>query len=136
MIPQGTRTGQLQIAAPRQQPSRTYRINSNLTRIVGKVDGLDAVKQAVAKILRTERYQYLIYSFNYGSELKGLTGSERLYAQSEIVRRIKEALKQDDRVQEVDRFEWEFTVDGVTVRFTVHSSYGQFEVNQEVEQNV
>ncbi|WP_010279864.1 DUF2634 domain-containing protein [Paenibacillus senegalensis] len=136
MIPQGARLGEIENTRPRQKPSRTYRILPDQRRISGKVDGLEAVKQAVAKILRTERYEYLIYSFNYGSELKSLIGGDRLYVQSEMARRIKEALLQDDRIENVTDFDWSFSLDGITVQCTVQSSYGTFEVSQEVGQDV
>nr|WP_313785006.1 DUF2634 domain-containing protein [Paenibacillus larvae] len=38
------------------------------------MDGLEAIRQAVHKILHTERYEHLIYSPDYGSELTGLIG--------------------------------------------------------------
>lgn len=36
------------------------------------MDGMEAVKQAVYKILQTERYKYVIYDWNYGVELEDL----------------------------------------------------------------
>ena len=41
------------------QPNRTYSLVTG-----GVIDGLDAVKQAIYCILNTERYEYLIYSWN------------------------------------------------------------------------
>lgn len=51
-------------------PSYTYKLDD--TRVRGYVDGSEAVKQAVYKILMTERYKYIIYGFNYGVELDRL----------------------------------------------------------------
>ena len=59
MIPTG---GQLTAALPSGtavQSSRTWRLDAETGRIAGKIDGLEAVKQAVFKILQTERYAYM-----------------------------------------------------------------------------
>ena len=53
------------------QPSLTYALDAENGRIRGKVDGLEAVKQAVYLVLSTERFAHLIYSWNYGAELDG-----------------------------------------------------------------
>ena len=46
---------------------RTYDIQYDM---VGKyIDGIEALKQHINKVLSTEKYQYPIYSFNYGVEL-------------------------------------------------------------------
>lgn len=115
-----------------QQPSLTYRIDFEQGRVVGMVDGLEAVKQAVYLIMQTERYEHLIYSPDYGSELKGLVGKEPAFIRSEMKRRITEALLQDDRIEDVADFEIEVNGDSALVRFTVVSQYGNFEAQQEV----
>jgi phage baseplate assembly protein W len=127
MIPTG---GQLTTALPSRtavQPSRTWRLDAETGRIAGKIDGLEAVKQAVFKILQTERYAYMAYSFDYGVELQSLMGQSPAYAQSELRRRIAEALLQDARILDVRDFQFEQTEDSMTVRFTVESSAGTFD---------
>lgn len=111
-------------------PTRTYKIKDN--RIVGFTDGKEALKQAIYLILNTERYEHLIYSDDYGSELKGLIGKDRDIAESEYKRRIKEALLQDDRINNVDNFIFKYDGDGVLIEFTVFSIYGEFSMNKEV----
>lgn len=64
------------------EPTKTYKIKDN--RIVGFTDGKEALKQAIQLILGTERYEYLIYSWNYGSELNGLIGRQKDIAESEF----------------------------------------------------
>lgn len=119
-----------------QQPSLTYRIDFEKRRITGLTDGLEAVKQAVFLILQTERYEYLIYSTDYGSELRGLVGMEPAYIQSELKRRITEALTQDDRIEDVTNFQTEINGDSATVRFTVVTTFGDFPTEQEVRLRV
>ena len=53
-----------------EQPSLCHRMILDTERISGECDGVEAVKQAIYNILNTERYQYIIYSWNYGVELK------------------------------------------------------------------
>ena len=55
-----------------EQPSLCHRMIFDDGRISGECDGVEAVKQAIYNILNTERYQYIIYSWNYGVELKDL----------------------------------------------------------------
>ena len=112
-------------------PSRTYQIKEG--RITGMVDGLEAVRQAVFCILNTERYEWLIYSWNHGVELKRLYGKPMGYAKSELERRIKEALTQDDRIESVDAFSFEVSGRKLTVFFTVHTIFGEIEEKKEVD---
>lgn len=117
------------------QPSKQHRMDLNKNRITRTCDGLDAVKQTVFKILNTERYDYLIYSWNYGIELIDLYGQPPILVYPEVERRITEALLQDDRITAVDTFEFEETKKGVVfVTFTVHTIYG--DLNEEMVVNI
>lgn len=114
------------------QPSLTYALDAENGRIRGKVDGLEAVKQAVYLALSTERFAYLIYSWNYGAELDGFIGQPKEYVLSEIKRRISDALLQDDRITAVDNFKFETKKNAVHVTFTVRSVFGETEVTTDV----
>lgn len=116
------------------QPSKTYRMDLNKKVIVGYAYGLEAVKQSVYKILQTERYDWLIYSWNYGSELKSLFGTQMTYAMSEAKRMIREALLADNRITDVNNFSFERNRESLHVTFTVISNEGTFE--SEVTVNV
>ena len=105
------------------QPSKTYDINN--TGI--KIDGVDAVKLTVYFILNTERYKYLIYSWNYGIELHDLIGKHKGFVYPELERRINEALMQDDRIKSISAFSFNSKGDKVLVSFTVNTIYGGFE---------
>lgn len=131
-IPQGgVLQGDIEIV---QQPSRTYRLDLKNGRVSGMTDGFDAVRQAVYKIIHTERFAYLIYDPSYGYEGRGLIGKDQLFVQSEIRRRVQEALLQDDRITGVEDLQIKFEGDEARVRFTVVSDYGTFDM--EVTQNV
>lgn len=116
-----------------EQPTHTYKMNVENKLIRGYADGLDAMKQAIEKILQTERYQYVMYSWNYGIELLDLYGEPLSYVCPELVRRISEALLWDDRIESVDDFEFELTPKGsVHVSFTVHTIFGNVQADREV----
>lgn len=102
-------------------------------RLVGMVDDIEAVKQAVAIILGVERYNYAIYSWNFGFESADLIGKEPAYACPEITRRIKEALTQDDRITDVDTFVFSRKGNGIHASFVVHTIYGDIKTEKEVE---
>ena len=91
------------------------------------------MKQAVYKILNTERYQYIIYSWNYGVEFADLFGEPVDFVCPEIERRITEALKQDDRVVSVDSFLFDVSKKHtVMVSFTVKTIFGDLNIEKEV----
>lgn len=130
MIPQGGSINQ-QIY-PLSQPSRTYRLDRVSNRIIGYVDDLEAVQQAVYKIMQTERFEHFIYGTDYGSEITTLIGRSKVYIQSEVSRRIQEALLQDDRIRSVGDFSVEVSGDTALVNFTVVSTFGSFQTQKEV----
>ena len=115
-----------------EQPSRTYKLDIDRGRIRGMTDEADAMLQAVYLILSVERYQYPIYSSNYGVELADLIGQTKHYVMSEAKRRITEALTQDDRIESVDGWAFETTKKSVIVAFTVHTIFGDIETTKEV----
>ncbi|MCD7864038.1 MAG: DUF2634 domain-containing protein [Lachnospiraceae bacterium] len=117
------------------QPTHTYAMNLTSNRIRGYTDGQEAMKQAIYKILNTERYQYIMYSWNYGIELQGLFGQPISYVVPELERRITEALTWDDRINSVSDFVFDTSRRGViAVSFTVNTIYG--DVSSETEVNI
>lgn len=115
-----------------QMPSKTFRLDTETKRVVGTVDGLEAIRQTVFCILNTERFDWLIYSWNYGVEFKNLFGKSTGLVKAKIKKRIKEALQQDDRIQSVDTFSFESNRQSLHVRFMVHTILGEIVVEKEV----
>lgn len=110
--------------------NKTYRLCQD--KIEGFIDELAALKQSIYKLLRTERYEYPIYSFSYGIAWKELIGEERPYVRAELKRMLVEALQEDDRILEVDGFKFEFSGDVCRCTFEVLSIYGNVEIETEV----
>jgi len=114
-------------------PSKTFRINHDTQTITGTIDQIGAVEQAIFLILNTERYQWLIFSWNYGVEFKNLIGKPKDYCIPEIERCIREALLQDDRITAVENFQFEVHKKRVLTTFTVISIFGNVNVEKTVE---
>lgn len=116
-----------------RQPTHTYRMDLEPHQIIGYTDGLTAMEQAIYKILLTERYQYIMYSWNYGIELMDLFGMPVSYVCPELERRITEALTWDDRIDSVDGFEFDFPKKGIVhVSFTAHTIFGDVKAGRDV----
>lgn len=114
-------------------PSKTFKLSHNTLTITGTVDEIQAVEQAVSLILNVERYQWLIYSWNYGVELHGLIGQPVDFCLPEIERRVKEALLQDDRITDVQNFAFKVNKKKVLTTFMVVSIFGEIETEMAVE---
>lgn len=113
--------------------SLTWKLNNESMTMEGTIDGIDSVKQAVFCILNTERYEYLIYDWNYGIELAELLGEPISYVLPELKRRISEALEQDDRINEVRGFQFDTSDRGtVLVSFLVETVFGTLGIETEV----
>lgn len=116
----------------KEQPSKTYFIDIETERIRGFTDDINSMKQAVFKILNTERYQYVIYSWNYGIETIDLYGQNTAYVMSELKRRISEALLWDSRITSVDNFEFSTERGKISCKFIVHTIFGDVDAERAV----
>lgn len=117
------------------EPSLTYAMNLDKMTFVGRVDDVEAIQQAVMKIINTERYEHEIYSWDYGIELADLRGQSMPYVMSEIKQRIIDALTADDRIESVEDFEvTKLDKRTLLVKFkTVTSQGDEFTTESEVE---
>lgn len=113
-------------------PTKTYAIADG--RIKGYTDGLEAMKQAIYLILSTERFHYIIYSYNYGIEIDELFGKSFEYVCSVIKQRISEALIVDDRITRVYNFSFERNKPqkSLSVKFNVDTTEGTVLAQREV----
>ena len=127
-------------AMPDSQPARlkpgpgyTYKLDLGSKRIVGMIDDLTAVTQAIYKILYTERYAWLIYNWDYGMELEQYLGMNFDFIAADIGRSITEALLVDDRILEIRDFKIEKTrIDAVYIEFLAVTTAGDSKIEWEV----
>ena len=112
--------------------TKNYRLIMDKDRIVGYVDGIEAMKQAIYMLLSVERYDHVIYSWNAGAQFKDLFGKPISYVVTEVKKRIKDALLQDDRINAVDSFVVTTKKNSVLVRYVAHTIFGEIEGEKEV----
>ncbi len=116
----------------KEQTSKTYYLNIEKNTISNFCDGIEAMKQAIYCILNTERFEHLIYSWNYGIELKHLIGENTTFVIPELERVITEALLQDTRISEVNDFKFEVKENTILAKFTVITTIGEIEAEKVV----
>jgi len=116
-----------------REPTYTYKMDLESNSVCGYTDELEAMKQAIYKMLMTERYQHVMYSWDYGIETLDLYGEPISYVCPELERRITEALLCDERIEEVSDFEFDTLQKGtVKASFTVHTVFGEIQAEREV----
>ena len=113
--------------------TKTYKLNTTTDVVAGFIDEVEALKQAIYLILNVERYEHMIYSWNYGVEFKDLFGLPASEVKMELENRITEALLQDSRISAVSGFEFTVTRSEVLAKFTVTSIYGDIKAERVVE---
>lgn len=112
------------------ETTRTYKLSDD--NIQGFTDNLEALQQAIYKMLNTEKCEYPIYSFSYGIELEDLIGMDAAYVKVELKRRIAECLIQDERITSVSNFIFTVSGDKMLCTFDVSSIYGESTITKEV----
>ena len=94
------------------------------------VEGNEAIKVWVYKALLVPRYQYSIYSWNYGSELMDLIGKAYTpqLTKSEAKRYIEEALKINPYILDVNVVDTDFKDSILSANVKIVTIYGESEV--------
>lgn len=117
-----------EISEARELPSHTYKLDLERGRIVGRIDGLEAVNQAITKILKTPRFKCFIYDGQYGSELEETitTGDATIdYINTAAEGFVKDALAPDTRILNVYDFKTELENDAAHISFKADTIYGE-----------
>lgn len=116
-----------------EQPSLTYRLDLEKGRIVGKVDGLEAVNQAIRKAIITPRFKCLIYDGQYGSEVEDAIiakDASEEYSKAAAEGFIRDALLPDTRILDISEFQVELTGDGAYISFRADTIFGETEIEE------
>ena len=94
------------------------------------VEGNEAIKVWVYKALLIPRYQHIIYSWDYGSELMDLIGKAYTpsLTKSEAKRHIKEALEINPYILGVDVLDIDFKDGILSANIRILTIYGESEV--------
>lgn len=97
-----------------EPPSKTYRLDLEEGRILGMVDGQEAVRQAIHKAIITPRWKCLIYDNQYGSEIEAAVIQSQGHASHDYIEAVvpgfvRDALRPDRRITLVYNFVFAFT---------------------------
>jgi|AGTN01.2.fsa_nt_gi Protein of unknown function (DUF2634). len=115
-----------------EQSSHTFYLDVDNNIVFGFTNNQEAMKQAIYLTLETERFKWVIFSWNYGAEFDDLFGMPISWVIPEVKRRISEALLQDPRITAVDGFEFEVGKGKLTVNFTAWTIYGDIPIQKGV----
>lgn len=116
-----------------EKPTKTYRLDIENERIVGYVDGIEAVEQAILKILLTPRFKCLIYDDQYGNELSDVIISKDAsqdFITSSAEGFVRDALIVDSRIISVGNFSASIEGDECNIRFVAETIYGNIEISE------
>lgn len=113
---------------------KTYFVNYKDAYIDGLTKDKKALMQSIYFMLTTERYQYPIYSRNYGIFLDNLIGQPFNIVKAELKRRITNCLKTDNRIASVDSFSFQRDGKKLMVTFVVHTKeFGELKIEKGYE---
>lgn len=107
---------------------RTYGMDTKNKRIVGKVDGMEAVLQSIFKALQTRRFAYLIYDDQYGFDGYNKIGNTVLtqgYLEADMPSMIEDAFLNDEAIVSIDDINFQIIeTDGVQISLSVSTIFG------------
>lgn len=94
------------------------------------VTGIEAIKTWVYKTMKTERFRYPIYTWNYGSEMEGLIGQNYTpnLTKAECIRCTKEALLINPYITNISNAEVTFDKGELKFHGKIETIYGELEV--------
>lgn len=114
------------------QPYTTYKMNMESLTIEGLCDGKEALKQAIYKLIMTERDAFLIYDDKYGIKLVDLYGKDMAYASALIKLRLEDCFKNDSRIKGITNLLLNSDKNRLILTFTVNTEFGTMDFEQNI----
>jgi len=111
-------------------PTNTFLVEKE--QVAGMNEGIEAMRQAVEIMLTTERYDYQIYSENFGVELEDLVGEDPDYIRATFPDLIRDAFSIDERILREENYNFTATGDTMTITFDVVTVFGTFSTGVEI----
>lgn len=116
---------------------KEYEVDFDSMALTGKiVEGVDALAVWCFFALKTARYRYRAYTWEYGSEIETIIGKGYGvdYTKSEIERFISDCLICHPYISGIENTEMKFESDGnLLVTFTLVTDFGNKEMTFEME---
>ena len=109
-----------------------FEIDFDALKLTGrKVSGAKALEVWCFFALSIERYRYRAFSWQYGIETEDLIGTSygRDFSESEIKRRITDALCVHPNISDVSDFEISFDGGTLSVSCTVETDFGEIQIS-------
>lgn len=122
-----------EVEEAKEAPSLTYKLDLDKGRILGRVDGLEAVNQAIRKAIITPRFKCLIYDNQYGSEHEDAiiaNDATTEYIEAATQGFIVDALRPDTRILRVYDFVFEFRDDEAFIHFKADTIFGETTIEE------
>ena len=118
-----------------QEIPKEYGIDFKTGQLTGKiVEGKEAIKVWIWNCLKTQRFRYPIYSWDYGADLEqyiGHTVSEE-YLNTDCESEIKEALMVNPYIEGISDFSAKVRKEHLILSFKAETRFGEVEVEQSV----
>ncbi len=111
---------------------KEYGIDFATGQLTGKiVEGAEAIKVWIYNTLRTSRYRYNIFSWDYGSETDDLIGQpySKEYLSMEAKRMVEDCIIMNKYVTSITDFSISTEDDKLNISFTANSLFGEVEIN-------
>ncbi|ARB07062.1 XkdS-like protein [Clostridioides phage phiSemix9P1] len=91
------------------------------------VERNEAIKVWIYKTIKTDKYVHLIYTWDYGTDIKNLIGQKytKGLTESEAKRYIQEALLINPYILEVNVTNTEFKDDNLSINLNIKTIYGE-----------
>lgn len=99
----------------------------------GVVEGKEAIKVWIWLVLKTPRYRYFVYTWDYGNEFEDLIGKgySEEYMEAEVERMTEDCLLVNENILEIAEFSVNMEGSTLTVSFTANTIYGEIEFKDE-----
>ena len=111
---------------------KEYEVDFATGKLTGKiVEGSKAIAARCYLALLIPRYKYYQYSWDYGSELRELIGSNNSdeYIESEVNRFVTECVSENPYVNGIENIQIERQESTLKITFTIITDYGEEEVD-------
>ena len=117
------------------EPYREYELDPTTGKLTGRIiEGTDAIVVWCILTLKSKRYEYPIYSWEYGEEFSGMIGNsyEPDLLQSEVERMVEECLVVNEHITGIKDLQVEQINDRLHILFTIITDQGDAEVDIDV----
>lgn len=117
-----------------ERARKVYKIDWDNNRLLSRrIDGKEAVEQAVQVYTAVEYQDFQIMPDNFGIEMKDMYGMPRNFVKANLERKIKEALSIDSRIERAYNFVMTDLENAVLVEFVVDCVEGTFKTEVELK---